>query len=555
MRRVRKLEIDRITDRLRKRRKESGQEVLKDSVRALALQSSVPDQNRKSRLEVLADKISLLSRSIINIAIIAIASVFVFVLISELKDIRRKNVLLEPFEIASDLTRRGFSSQVISNKLADHINAIIKGTKIYFRKREILFIKEAPLPSIEVPATGISMTSIIDYIKNKTNYYQTKVGGELVIRGNKLNLTLRFKDDPLKSINIEEHLDNLDSLLLGAAQEIMKYSDPITLAFYLSYIKSDDCFELIRYCLSHHPTEDDAWALMLWSGMLCHRGDYHGAVEKINCAFRMNPNFAPGFLYWGHVLEEQQDFSAAIEKYRKGAEINPNFAPIYVNWAHALLRLRRYDEAIEKSRKAIELGDKCCQVYGYTNWAAALIPQEKYNEAIELLTKAMKINPYMADPYFEWGGLLEKQGDYTGANDRYRQASEIDPNLAIVYIFWSHSLIRSRGYDEAIKKINKAIEIGSKYEQACAYINWGLLLSEQNMIEEAIGITKIAIQHCPKIPLAYNNLGFLLMKKGDYKAAVENYKKYIMLDPEGPFAEAAKQAIIDLEKRTQLWIK
>jgi tetratricopeptide (TPR) repeat protein len=497
-----------------------------------------------------ANRIRDFTGTVISLIILIIIGIFLIILVFDLRGFYKQNVFLEPFEVAPELKKQGFTSQVISNKLLDHIEKIKKNAINYCRKPDILFLGDISSPDIEVPATTISIKAISKYIKDKINYYETTIGGELIIQGKKPILTMRFfKDNSFKSIDMEGDLDNINALIKAAAQKIMEYKDPITLASYFHYAHCGNCIAVLKDCLHRPPADDDIWALRLWSNALCHQGDYNGAAEKIRLALEKDPKCDLIYLTWGKLLREQGNYEGAIEKYQKCTDINPTFGGAYVNWGEALLNQGETEKAIEKCRIATIYGSKIEKIYGYVNWAFALIKIKKYKEAEGLLKKAIEMDPENAGPYFAWGSLLDELEKYKDAIEKYQQAAELDPNLSLLYINWSASLINISDYDGAIEKTKKAIELGNKRVKALAYLNWACVDLKKNMIKEAIAKTKIAIQLYPNYPRAHYKLGCILMEKGDYKGALESFKNLLEIDPQGPFSKNAEKLSVICKKR------
>ncbi|CAB5162469.1 hypothetical protein D3OALGB2SA_5516 [Olavius algarvensis associated proteobacterium Delta 3] len=71
-------------------------------------------------------------------------------------------------------------------------------------------------------------------------------------------------------------------------------------------------------------------------------------------------------------------------------------------------------------------------------------------------------------------------------------------------------------------------------DDSLAYILWGKILSDQKDFEGATEKFKIVQNIDPKQHYLYNNWGVSLLRKGDYKEAVDKFMRAIFIDPLNP---------------------
>lgn len=98
--------------------------------------------------------------------------------------------------------------------------------------------------------------------------------------------------------------------------------------------------------------------------------------------------------------------------------------------------------------------------------------------------------------------------------------------------------------DESIAEYRKAIRLarGNSFE---AHIGLAIALSEQGSIDEAVKEYRIGIvQDMETEPILYYQLAEILENANRNKEAIDAYRKYLRLDPEGEFASAV-ESIID----------
>ncbi|MBE9234116.1 tetratricopeptide repeat protein [Cuspidothrix issatschenkoi LEGE 03284] len=126
-------------------------------------------------------------------------------------------------------------------------------------------------------------------------------------------------------------------------------------------------------------------------------GDNQGAIDDLNQAIKINPNFALAYYGRGFVRSQLGDKQGAIDDFNQAIKFNPNFADAY------------YGRGLVRS----ELGDK--------------------QGAIDDYTQAIKFNPNYAKAYYNRGNVRSQLGDKQGAIDDYTQAIKFNPNLAEAY--------------------------------------------------------------------------------------------------------------------------
>lgn len=208
----------------------------------------------------------------------------------------------------------------------------------------------------ELPATGVSIKAVLEFLRRVLGRQPTRIIGEVVLLAkDSIQVTIRIADSPQET-NVGK-LKDLDYLLLQSAKYIYKISQPYILASFLNRASDDksSCLEMIQYCLANDPPEDDVWAYNLWGRLLHIQGNYPEAIEKYKKAIELDPKFQGAYYNWGNLLQRQNKYPEATEKYIKATEIDPKFANAYNNWGNALRKLNKYPEAIEKYEKFVEL--------------------------------------------------------------------------------------------------------------------------------------------------------------------------------------------------------
>jgi tetratricopeptide (TPR) repeat protein len=142
------------------------------------------------------------------------------------------------------------------------------------------------------------------------------------------------------------------------------------------------------------PKADD---FLIQGGDNYQKGDYQGAIQALNQALQINPNYAEAYFSRGNARNELGDKQGAIADFDQALRINPNLAEAYYNRG-----LARY--GLEDKKGAIADFDQ-----------------------------ALRINPNLAEAYNNRGIVRKELGDKQGAIADYDQALRINPNLALAY--------------------------------------------------------------------------------------------------------------------------
>ena len=116
----------------------------------------------------------------------------------------------------------------------------------------------------------------------------------------------------------------------------------------------------------------------------------------------------------------------------------------------------------------------------------------------------------LAQKYFESAIDLAKKGQYDSSNYYFKKTSLIYEKAANQ----NNEATTWKKYVSCINLLGSNAEEQGKYEKAIEYLNQAL----------EIGLNKLGENHI-EISDAYNNLGSVFIRKGDYDRAFENYNK------------------------------
>jgi tetratricopeptide (TPR) repeat protein len=320
---------------------------------------------------------------------------------------------------------------------------------------------------------------------------------------------------------------------------------------------------IYRQILSHHPNNPQA---LYGLGLLAYQVGHKDALELMQRALSLWPDFAEGFNNFGNVLQSAGRLDAAISAFQRALQLRPDFPEALSNMSNALhikgmhadslncalraVQLRpdyaeahnncgiafqsmgKLPEAIESYRKAISVNPKFAEPY--SNMAVALIGLGRNDEAIPVLRRALEVRPVFPEVYNNLGNALQSAGNLEGAMTCFRQAIAQRPEFAEALSNLGNALQASSRYDEAIVACRQALAIKPEFPDALN--NLGISLQALGHIYEAADFLRRALAGRPQFPEALSNLGVSLQCAGRLQEAEANYRASIVQRP--AYAEA-----------------
>ena len=180
----------------------------------------------------------------------------------------------------------------------------------------------------------------------------------------------------------------------------------------------------------------------------------------------------------------------------KAIGIDPNDEYPYLNLATSLEKQHKYAEAIKIYKKAQTLKNLDPPKL-HSNLSVAYLKTGDFDSAIEHASKSMKLYPYRYNPYATLGIAYFKIQAYQQAEQIFQQAIKIFPEKGALYI-----------------GLGSVYENQNKLSQAVTFFNKALTKKDTNKAK------------------AYNNLGIVYWRMGDFPQSVTAAQKAIVLDPE-----------------------
>jgi len=189
---------------------------------------------------------------------------------------------------------------------------------------------------------------------------------------------------------------------------------------------------------------------------------------------------------------------------------------------------------------------------------------KQYDQAIASFIKASELDPNQVAVWANLGEAYTKNAEgKTGADfdtniqkslEAYSKAIELKPDDAASHNNYALALGKAKKFPEMQAELKKAADLdppnGGKY-----YYNLGAMLVNSGQSDAAGEAFKKAIELTPTYADAYYQYGVTLVSKAQIGAdgkvtpvpgTVEAFQKYLELQPNGAFAESAKEMLTTL---------
>ena len=275
--------------------------------------------------------------------------------------------------------------------------------------------------------------------------------------------------------------------------------------------------------------------------------------------FYMPRNFdAEYYKTKGEEFYKEGKYEKALDYFIKAVNIRKSVEN-YNNLGKAYIKTGRPELAQKSFEEALNLDVKNPQTYINLALYYSDIEKDSKKQA-HYLKQAIKINPNLADPYYQIGNIYFDKGMYETAAEYYRTATAKDDVFFDAQYALGVSLFNLQKYEEAYlvfeKSLNieldnpkvydyltKAATVLKKYDEAQTYIEREIaiqptpgnylelakILYYKGEYDKAINLLNTKVSDS-RNALMYNYLGLCYFQKNDYGLAFSYFNKAIALD-------------------------
>ncbi len=236
-------------------------------------------------------------------------------------------------------------------------------------------------------------------------------------------------------------------------------------------------------------------------------------------ALKVTTNNAVAHTIAGEALTIQGKYDLAKAHFQAAIDADPN----YVN--------ARYDLGVALARQAFSLAkegklEEAAQAYAsllqlqptalaHNSLGAVLWQLGKTDEALAHYSEALRLDPNYADAHYNLGVALAATGKLEDAATHFAEAVRLKPDHARALAGLGRVLAMQGKLDEARTQFIESLRLNSN--SAETHLDYAMCLSALKETQSAIVEYRRALELNEQLPLAYNNLAWMLATHADPK--------------------------------------
>jgi tetratricopeptide (TPR) repeat protein len=319
------------------------------------------------------------------------------------------------------------------------------------------------------------------------------------------------------------------------------------MVFHAHYLESEaaPC-----YSEAHRLDRDDfRWPYLL--ARILKSRDPGQALEVLDKAHRLKPDFAPLHLLAAELLETNGDSDSALDSYRRALSVDRGSAAGEFGIGRLALAKGDLEESATHLERARELAPEAGSIQATLSQLYHRLGREE--EAGKAAARARKLHPdvevddaVLASVKEEAVSIVgyqhraldaEQAGDPSRAEALLRRAIEIRPDDASLSYNLANHLSRQGRHREAEESYRQALRLDPGHVPTL--VNLGILAAENGEIERAVSLFEKALARDPSHPGALLGLGNAAAARGRLDTAVQLFERALESDPDRPDAHYA----------------
>ncbi|HTK26576.1 MAG TPA: tetratricopeptide repeat protein [Pyrinomonadaceae bacterium] len=263
-------------------------------------------------------------------------------------------------------------------------------------------------------------------------------------------------------------------------------------------------------------------------------GDSKGQSEAAEKAIKGNTRFlGDAYLMLGDSYYRQRRFDEATDAYLRALAAKPDTFEAYRNLADIYRNQNKFDDAIQISKKALLVFPNDGRIYADLSWYYGLA--DRSQDAIDAAQAAITFSPKEAIGYTNLCRAYNDTKQYQLAINSCNKALELSPNDGETnyYLGRAYDLLNKRSeatkyYDRAVTGLVQFTKVNSDYSDGFYLLGNAYFADDQ--LDNAIDAYRKCLELSPRFSRARFNLGFMLVKKKNKSAALEQYNALLTLD-------------------------
>lgn len=272
----------------------------------------------------------------------------------------------------------------------------------------------------------------------------------------------------------------------------------------------------------------------------CNRmGEYDKGIDDLTRSIALDPDNYQAYQSRGSCHLSKLEYDKAIADFTRAIEIDPSQESLYENRAEVQVMKGKYEEALKDYDKAIKI--KADNSAAYLARGDVYLRMKKYDQALKDYNTAIDIDPKNSKTFSGRADVYLVKKQYSVAADDFDKAIILNANNCDAYFGMGLLSFQLSQNDKALEHWMKSIECDrfpSRYGAVTAIIDANRRKFTDAML---ISFYSKVIQTMPAelftSPIlgyvdAYFQRGASFNKSGKYLEAIEDFSRFISVDPQ-----------------------
>lgn len=455
-------------------------------------------------------------------------------------------VIIDTFSVPPSLATRGMTPDVAANRLSDALLAL--QVQAGSSKEGLTAIPKNQRVDFQIPDAGISIDSLVYYVRQFFHLYQTRIGGEFVCadvecRPAEMSLRVRIMREKLEVVQMPPMgAQGEDAYFRAAALRVLTLQDPF-LAAAVDVQTNPEAGLAQAERLVRLGGPDAIWAHNLIGNTRMTLGQTDAAIAAFQAALKIDPGFVIAQTNLGSALVAKQDFAGAAKVFDAVARTHPGDRFLAVGRYRLALAQGQTAAAIEQALKA-DAADPGKAMYLAMAGQAAFGANDM-QAARGYLQRALDVAPDDDLAVTLMSLIHQLAAEYEPSHLVLQRALAVSPDHVEFLTSDARVLGQLHRFDAALVQVDKALAVapqdaGARKVRAATL--YGLGRHQEALVQ--LATLEPASGTDPEIALMQ---GQSLAALGQKDAARDAYDRAIAGGADGPYAMMAKAYLQMLE--------
>jgi tetratricopeptide (TPR) repeat protein len=242
------------------------------------------------------------------------------------------------------------------------------------------------------------------------------------------------------------------------------------------------------------------------------------------------------------LLRYSERYKQAQEAYEQLIQLDPKNKKAHLGLGESYQAQGLYNQALKSFYAAAILNPS--DVEGVVRAGLVYLEKENYSEAVRQFQRAQKTNPNFPKINYYIGKAFFENGDYNFALTAAMEERKMNPNLADSYILAAEIYTNTKQFQKCAEEYQKALKL--RPQGAEIYVKLAKCYRLAGSSDVAESMLNIAANQESGLPEIYKEQGAIFETKGDFRAAIAAYNKYLALSPNAPDRKEIQNRILTI---------